>query len=110
MAYDEGLARRIREQLAELPSITEMRMFGGLAFLQHGNMLVGVTAADLVVRVGSDATDAALAKPGTRLFDITGRPMRGWVVVSRDVLAEDAALSGWIGDAEEFVSTLPPKD
>ena len=81
MAYDEGLAQRIRERLGAEPGVTEKRMFGGIAFLLHGNMAVGVSGDDLMVRVGPDRTDAALARPGTRLFDMTGRPMRGWILV-----------------------------
>ncbi|WBO61986.1 TfoX/Sxy family protein [Streptomyces camelliae] len=109
MAYDEGLAERIRERLGDDPGITEKRMFGGIAFLCRGNMAVGVTGDDLMVRVGPDATDAALARPGTRLFDMTGRPMRGWVVVAGDAVAEDAELAGWIERGRAFAASLPPK-
>jgi len=66
MAYDEGLAERIRERLAADPEVTEKRMFGGIAFLHAGNVAVGVTGDDLLVRVGPDATDQALARPGAR--------------------------------------------
>ncbi|MEU6508979.1 MULTISPECIES: TfoX/Sxy family protein [unclassified Streptomyces] len=109
MAYDEGLAERIRERLGDDPGITEKRMFGGIAFLHRGNMAVGVTGDDLMVRVGPDATDAALARPGTRLFDMTGRPMRGWVVVAGDAVAEDAELAGWIERGRAFAASLPSK-
>ncbi|MFI2205441.1 TfoX/Sxy family protein [Streptomyces sp. NPDC020192] len=109
MAYDEGLAERIRERLGGDPGITEKRMFGGIAFLHHGNMAVGVTGDDLMVRVGPDATDAALARPGARLFDMTGRPMRGWVVVAGDAVTEDTELAGWIEEGRAFAASLPPK-
>jgi TfoX/Sxy family transcriptional regulator of competence genes len=108
VAYDEGLAERVRDRLAELPGVTDKRMFGGIAFLTDGNMTVGVTGDDLLVRVGPEATDAALARPGARLFDMTGRPMRGWVVVDGAELDDDVLVE-WIELARSFVATLPPK-
>ncbi|MFG2550043.1 TfoX/Sxy family protein [Streptomyces sp. NPDC048581] len=84
-------------------------MFGGIAFLYRGNMAVGVTGDELMVRVGPDATDAALTRPGARIFDMTGRPMRGWVVVAGSAVAEDDALGAWIDEGHAFAATLPPK-
>lgn len=109
MAYDEGLAERIRARLGDDPGISEKRMFGGLAFLCEGNMAVGVTGDELMVRVGPDAADAALARPGARVFDMTGRPMRGWVVVAASALAEDTELEAWIDQGRAFAASLPPK-
>ncbi|MET7481650.1 TfoX/Sxy family protein [Streptomyces sp. NPDC005538] len=109
MPYDEGLAERVRERLGTGPDITEKRMFGGIAFLHRGNMAVGVTGDDLMVRVGADATDEALARPGVRIFDMTGRPMRGWVVVAGSAVTEDDVLSGWIEEGRAFAAGLPAK-
>ncbi|GAA4304915.1 TfoX/Sxy family protein [Streptomyces venetus] len=109
MAYDEGLAQRIRERIGADTAVTEKRMFGGVAFLYEGNMAVGVTGDDLMVRVGPDATDAALTRPGTRVFDMTGRPMRGWVVVDGAAVAEDDALGAWLDEGRAFAASLPPK-
>ncbi|MFC8519326.1 TfoX/Sxy family protein [Streptomyces sp. NPDC057257] len=109
MAYDEGLAERIRQRLGEDPDVAEKRMFGGIAFLLRGNMAVGVTGDDLMVRVGPDATDAALARPGARLFDMTGRPMKGWVVVAGSAVTEDEPLGEWIEEGCAFASGLPAK-
>lgn len=109
MAYDEGLAERIRERLGADPGVTEKRMFGGIAFMHRGNMAVGVSGEDLMVRVGPDATDAALARPGTRVFDMTGRPMRGWILVAGTAVAEDQVLTEWIEEGRAFAATLPPK-
>ncbi|MEV0641753.1 TfoX/Sxy family protein [Streptomyces sp. NPDC050619] len=109
MAFDEGLAERIRERLGADPAITEKRMFGGLAFLHRGNMAVGVIGDELMVRVGPDATGTALARPGARVFDFTGRPMRGWVVVAASAVAEDAELDAWIEKGHSFAAGLPPK-
>jgi TfoX/Sxy family transcriptional regulator of competence genes len=108
VAYDEALSERIRERLGNLPGVTDKRMFGGIAFLTNGNMTVGVTGDDLMVRVGPDATEDALRQPGARLFDMTGRPMKGWIVVDGAVLDDDV-LADWIDRARRFVATLPPK-
>jgi TfoX/Sxy family transcriptional regulator of competence genes len=109
MAFDEDMVNRLRELLADRDAITEKRMFGGLAFLLHGNMAVGVHGPELIVRVGPDATQAALARPGARLFDMTGRPMKGWILVDPAVLTEDEALEDWIALGRAFAGSLPPK-
>ncbi|MEV8542158.1 TfoX/Sxy family protein [Streptomyces sp. NPDC051572] len=109
MAYDEGLAERVRERLGVHQDVTEKRMFGGIAFLYRGNMAVGISGSDLMVRVGPEHTDAALARPGTRVFDMTGRPMRGWILVDSSVLAEDDALGRWVDEGHAFAASLPPK-
>ncbi|NJC73560.1 TfoX/Sxy family protein [Planosporangium thailandense] len=108
MAYDDALAERIRDRLRHGFGVDEKRMFGCLVFFLAGNMLVGVAGDDLMVRVGPDNAEAALARPGARVFDFTGRAMRGWVLVAGDEL-DDEALDGWIADAAAFVTTLPPK-
>jgi TfoX/Sxy family transcriptional regulator of competence genes len=109
MAYDEGLAERVRERLGVHQDVTEKRMFGGIAFLYRGNMAVGVSGSDLMVRVGPEHTDAALDRPGTRVFDMTGRPMRGWILVDSSALAEDEALGRWVDEGHAFAASLPPK-
>jgi hypothetical protein len=109
VAFDEGLGQRVREVLGERPDLTEKKMFGGLAFLSSGNMLVGVIADDLICRVGPEAMDDALAHPGARVFDLTGRAMGGWVLVGGDAVSKDDALAAWIARADRFVSTLPAK-
>ncbi|MEU6220286.1 TfoX/Sxy family protein [Streptomyces sp. NPDC047022] len=109
MAYDEGLAQRIRGRLGAQDHITEKRMFGGLSFLCHGNMAVGVVGDELIVRVGPASTEAALARPGARAFDFSGRPMRGWVTVAASALAEEAALLAWIEEGLGYALGLPPK-
>lgn len=107
MAYDSVLAGRIRDQLEDAAGVTEKKMFGGIAFLTGGNMTIGVYGDDLIARIGPDSTDAALTEPGVRLFDMTGRPMRGWVMVAGEVLDDDV-LKRWIGWARGYVGTLPP--
>jgi TfoX/Sxy family transcriptional regulator of competence genes len=108
MAFDDALAERIRDRLDAASGVTEKKMFGGLAFLTHGNMTVGVHGDDLIARIDPGATDAALAEPGVRPFDITGRPMRGWILVAGEAL-DDGVLDRWIEQARGYVATLPAK-
>ena len=106
----EELAERIRLLLADDPNVSERRMFGGVCFMLNGNMLCGPTKdGDLMVRVGKELEAEAMAKPGTRAMDFTGRPMKGFVFVSDDVLQSDAALFEWIAFATRFVGALPAK-
>src|SRR5918911_3506551 len=89
MAFDEALAERIRDRVRDEAGVHEKRMFGGLAFLTDGNMTVGVHGDDLIVRLAPGDTNSALTEPGVRPFDITGRPMRGWILVAGEVLDDD---------------------
>ena len=110
MAFDEGLAQRVRSLLDARTDVDERRMFGGIAFLVGGNMCCGVNEDDLIVRLDPDQADELLAsESGTRPMDFTGRPMRGWLFVAPEATAEDADLESWVRRAEEFASKLPPK-
>jgi TfoX/Sxy family transcriptional regulator of competence genes len=110
MAYDQDFANRLREQLADETGVTEKAMFGGLAFLLHGNMAVGVSSTgELMVRVGPEATDDSLSRPHTRLFDMTGRPMKGWILVAPEGVRTKRQLGTWVNRGVEFARTLPPK-
>ncbi len=109
MAYDEGLAQRIREALGELPGLVEKKMFGGIGFMVQGNMACGVNKDDLIVRVGPERYEEALARAHTRPFDMTGRPMKGWVMVSADGYESADALKSWVQQGVQFALTLPPK-
>ena len=109
MAYDEDLADRVRQQLASEPAVTEKAMFGGLAFLLEGNLTVGLSGDELMVRVGPDASDDALARPHTRPFDMTGRPMKGWLMVDPAGCEEDADLRRWVDRGVHYARSLPPK-
>ena len=104
MPFSESLARRTRDVLAREPGITEKKMFGGLSFLLHGKLLVGVFKDSLIARVGPEQAKTALKKPHVGVFDITGRPMKGWVVVEPEGVDRDADLKTWIRQAIEFVS------
>jgi hypothetical protein len=109
MAYDEGLARRIRDILGDRPTLVEKKMFGGIAFMLQGNFACGVNQENLVVRVGPEKFEAALAQPHCREMDFTGRPMKGWVYVSADGYREEAGLADWVQQGVDFALSLPPK-
>lgn len=96
MAYDEGLAFRLRELLNERRDVVEKEMFGGLAFLLAGSMSVGVVGEDLLVRVGPERHDQALARPHARIMDFTGRSMKGWIFVGPSGVEDDDALANWV--------------
>src|SRR6266566_829885 len=107
MAYDEALAGRVRTSLSGTGAV-EKKMFGGLVFMTSGHLTVGVYGDGLIARVGARDMDAATAEPGVRPFDMTGRPMRGIVVIDSAVL-DDKALDRWIGQARSYVAGLPPE-
>src|SRR5437016_3712575 len=109
MAFDEALAERIRQALARRKNVAEKTMFGGVGFLLHGNLLVGVWKDSLIVRLGPEEGEDALLEPHVRAFDVTGRPMKGWVLVEPEGVEDDDQLTVWIERATKFVRTLPAK-
>ena len=109
MAFDEQLATRIRKRLGKRPGLLEKKMFGGLAFLLHGNMCVGVHGQELIVRLDPAATDGALKQPHTRVFDLGGRPIKGWLLVRPAGLKDAAALARWVKTGVTYASSLPAK-
>ena len=108
MAYDEALADRIRGTLKGRDDVEERKMFGGIAFMVAGRMACGVIRDDLMVKVGPDANDEALAEPHTRPMDFTGRPMRGMVYVAPAGVATDADLERWVQRAASFATAGEP--
>lgn len=109
MAFDESLAGRIRDGFARTAGITEKKMFGGVGFLLNGNMCVGIWKDALIVRLDPVEGVAALYEPHVREFDVTGRPMKGWILVEPAGIIEDRDLNEWLHRAVEFVKQLPPK-
>lgn len=109
MAFSKALAERIRRLVARRRGVTERKMFGSVCFLLNGNLLVGVWKDSLIARVGKDAYEAALQEEHVKEFDVTGRPMKGWMMVEPDSIDSDHQLSRWIDQATEFVRTLPAK-
>ena len=96
MAYDEGLAERLRDLFVERPGIREKKMFGGLAFMYRGHMLVGVLVDSLMARVGPTEYVDALKHPHVREMDFTGKPMKGYVYVGPVGIESDADLRKWL--------------
>jgi len=110
VAYDERLAERVRDVLAGESGVSEQRMFGGLSFLLAGNLAVAVSSrGGLLVRVGKDAFEKALERPGTSPMEMGGRPMKGWVFVAPEELGRKRELAAWIGRGTRFARSLPPK-
>jgi hypothetical protein len=109
MAYDEKLAQRVRQVLADQPTLAEKKMFGGLSFMISGNMCCGVLNDDLVVRVGQNGYKEALAAPYVRPMDFTGRPLEGMVFVGPGGYRSDEALKEWVGRGVRFALSLPSK-
>jgi len=108
MAVDEHLAERIRVALAGTGAVREVRMFGGLCFMLNGNMVAGTSKRGLMVRVGKERQPYALARPGAKRMEMTGRPMEGYVFVDPPP-SDDRSLQDWLALAVAFVTTLPPK-
>lgn len=109
MAFDECLAGRVEDALIREPGIIKKKMFGVACYMLNGNAFAGVWGNSLFVRTGTDTYDAALEEPHVREFDITGRPMKGWVVVGPDGIDFDSALRAWLCRAMEFASSMPRK-
>ena len=108
MAYNVKLAERIRSELNGMPFV-EKKMFGGVGFLFNGNMACGVNKDDFIVRVNPEKNALLLKKPHVRPFDMTGRPMKGWLVVEAEGVKTAKQLSTWIKEGVAFASSLPPK-
>lgn len=109
MPFDETLAERARQMLTSVRGVEERRMFGGLIFMVNGNMAAGIHKSDLIVRVGPEHSAAALRRPGVRIFDLAGRPMKSWVLVAADSVRQTRSLDAWIRKGVEFARSLPKK-
>ena len=110
MAYDEGLAERIRSVVGERPEVTERKMFGALAWMLGGNMACGVIGDDLLVRLAPEDCERALAEPHVRAFEMgRGKPSRGFVIVEARAVAEDDALAQWVDEGADYALSLPAK-
>jgi TfoX/Sxy family transcriptional regulator of competence genes len=110
VAYDEGLAERIRELVAAEPGLTEQRMFGGLAFLVGGHMAVAASGqGGLMVRIDPDDTDRLVTTTPARPMEMRGREMRGWLRVDADDVRTKRALATWVRRGTGYARSLPPK-
>lgn len=109
MVFSQSLADRVRLALRNHRGIAEKKMFGSLIFLLNDNMLVGVWKSSLIVRLGPDQAATALKEPHVREFDLTGRPMKGWIMVEPDGMENDRQIAGWVERAMEFVGKMTAK-
>ena len=109
MAYDEDLAERVRAMLDDVKGVGEIKMFGGLCFTVGGNMALGVSHDDLLVRLSPEAADAALVEPGVRLMQIGSRTSRGFLSVAPEATKTDRKLQAWVDRGVGFAASLPPK-
>ena len=110
MPYNEAIEERIQKLTARWKNTQRKNMFGGVCHLLNGNMYCGVYQDFLILRLGPDQAAAALQMPAVRPFDITGRPMKGWVMVARDGFKSDDDLKSWLLQAREFADSLPAKE
>jgi TfoX/Sxy family transcriptional regulator of competence genes len=108
MAYNLKLAERIRSELGGIPFV-EKKLFGGVGFLLNGNMACGVNKDNLILRVDPDKHNALLRKPHAKPFDLTGKPMKGWLIVEAEGCKTAKQLTAWVKEGVEFAGTLPPK-
>lgn len=108
MAYNLKLAERIRAELHGIP-IVEKKMFGGVGFLLHGNMACGVYKDDMIVRVDPAKHETLLKKNHVKPFAITGKPMKGWLLVEAGGYKTTKQISAWVKEGVGFSLTLPPK-
>ncbi len=109
MAYNQVLSQRIADVLGPIEGLEIKKMFGGVCYLLHGNMLCGVVDERMIVRSGKERQAQALEQPHTRPFDYTGKAMAGWLMVEPAGLQDEAELADWVQVCLEFVRTLPPK-
>ena len=110
MAYDEGLAERLRQATQGVQGVTEKKMFGGLAMMKDGHMFVGIVDERLMARIGADEVTRALEERHVAPMDFNGRPLKDYVFVQAEGTTSDQALRRWVEKASAFVATLPPKD
>jgi TfoX/Sxy family transcriptional regulator of competence genes len=109
MAYNEALAERVRSYLKGIPLLVEKKMFGGIGFLVQGNMACGVHGENLIVRIDPQEYKVALSQPHVRPFDMTGKPMKGWIFVTPEGVEQEQELVSWIEKGVEFAQKLPAK-
>ncbi len=109
MAYNEKIDMRIRSAVSNWRRTDARKMFGGVCHLLNGNMFCGVYKDYLILRLGKEKAQTALKVPHVRPFDITGKPMAGWVMVGVEGFEHEAELEDWLGQARAFAESLPPK-
>ncbi len=109
MAYNPQIDQRIGAIVENWPANERKKMFGGICRLLNGNMFCGVLGDYLILRLGEEQAARALLQPQVKVFDITGRPMKGWVMVAEDAFVNDEDLERWLAQARQFNALLPPR-
>jgi hypothetical protein len=109
LPYNEQIEIRIKKIISDWENTDHKNMFGGVCYLLNGNMFCGVYKDFLILRLGEESGNKALLLPHVRPFDITGKPMKGWVMVGQDGIQTDHDLASWLNQSKKFVSTLPSK-
>ena len=109
MAYDEKLAERLNKLVKNRKDFDQKKMFGGIAFMLNGNMCFGIHKDSLVIRTSQESANNSLKRKYVKPFDITGRPMKGWIMVSKEGIKTKESLDKWTSLAVDFVKTLPKK-
>jgi TfoX/Sxy family transcriptional regulator of competence genes len=109
MPYNEKIDARIAKIVSRWKNTDAKKMFGGVCHLLSGNMVCGVYKDYLILRLGEKASSEALKKAHTRPFDITGKPMKGWVMIEEGAFKSEDQLKSWLNQAKNFVKTQPPK-
>ena len=109
MAYNEKLDARIKKVVARWKHTTDKKMFGGVCHLVNGNMFCGVHKDSLILRLGEETALEAMSAKDVREFDITGKPMKGWIMVAENGYKSDKDLRSWLEKAKAFAKTLPAK-
>jgi TfoX/Sxy family transcriptional regulator of competence genes len=109
MPYNEELDTRIKKMVSRWEYTTNKKMFGGVCHLISGNMFCGVHKDSLILRLGEEFSREAMSAKYVRQFDITGKPMKGWVMVAEEGYKKDKDLKDWLEKAKKFAKTLPAK-
>jgi TfoX/Sxy family transcriptional regulator of competence genes len=109
MAFSEELEARIQKHISGWDNTEAKKMFGGVCHLINGNMFCGVHKDSLILRLGDELSEKAMEAPFVKPFDMTGRPMKGWVMVESGGIKTDRDLGSWLEQARAFAAALPPK-
>ena len=109
MAYDQGLAERIRKALRDRADVEEKKMFGGLCFMISNHMCCGIVGDTLMAPVGPEKYEELLAEQHAKEMDFTGKAMKGMIYVDPEGISEDSELNHWLKVCTDFVGSLPPK-
>ncbi|MGB5911778.1 MAG: TfoX/Sxy family protein [Promethearchaeia archaeon] len=110
MVYNEKMDSKLNGFISKWKNISKKKMFGGTGYLLNGNMVAGIHKDFYILRLGEKNANKAIKLPNIRVFDITGRAMKGWIMAEENAFSDDDILKEWLIKAKEFVETLPAKN